>query len=252
MNDEVFNKLLDIFNGRTGNEFSADELKIIEKEGEQRYKRSIPPGYKDNAKDINKYGDLIIWKELLSFSKEKSVDVIFVTEDKKEDWWFIDHGKTIGPRVELRKEFSKETGRKFHMYTMDRFLSIVAEKLKETVDTDTIAEVKSLSSNTQIPNVLSNDSFYVLSEREQSEVDAINRKIGIINNKHRKRESTIIRLLKKKKNDSLTNSEEIELKNCMHYNYMDEILIEQLNGKIDEIYKTNYEYKEILKKMKYK
>ena len=45
--------------------FTEEEIWDIEQEGALRYEQCIPPGYSDKDKDINKYGDLIIWKELL-------------------------------------------------------------------------------------------------------------------------------------------------------------------------------------------
>lgn len=47
--------------------FSQEKLYAICEEGEERYKKSIPPGFKDaKEKDgIRKYSDLIIWKEII-------------------------------------------------------------------------------------------------------------------------------------------------------------------------------------------
>lgn len=111
-NDEVFNKLLELFDGKTGKAFNIEERENIEQEGEKRYEEKMPPGYKDNKKTENKYGDLLVWKEILGYSTTQSVDIIFVTHDQKEDWWNINHGKNIGPRIELRKEFYEKTGRR--------------------------------------------------------------------------------------------------------------------------------------------
>lgn len=90
--------------------FSMDELYQLCEEGERRYERSVPPGYKDKKdKDgMRKYGDLIWWKEVLRFAKNYRKNVVLVTDDIKEDWWRIDNNN-YRFREELIKEFAKET-----------------------------------------------------------------------------------------------------------------------------------------------
>ena len=101
----------------------------------------MPPGYMDNKKTENKYGDLLVWKEILDYATTQSVDIIFVTHDQKEDWWNTNHGKKIGPRIELRKEFYEKTGQRFHMYTMPSFLSFFTKNKENSIDKETIDEV---------------------------------------------------------------------------------------------------------------
>lgn len=146
-NDKIFTKLLELFDGKTGKEISSEDRRKIEKEGEERFERKTPPGYKDNAKTDNKYGDLFVWKEIIQYSKSHSVDVVFITHDRKEDWWNTCAGKTIGPRVELRKEFYQETQRRFHMYTMTSFLSLINDIKKDSIDKKTIQEVETITKN---------------------------------------------------------------------------------------------------------
>lgn len=64
-------------------------------EGETRISHRLPPGFKDAAKTENKYGDLIIWLEILEHLKAnkelppkdgKPWDVLFVSNDEKSDW----------------------------------------------------------------------------------------------------------------------------------------------------------------------
>ena len=63
------------------------EIKFIDilrwcEEGENRYKQKTPPGYMDGkCKDgPRKYGDFIIWKEMLLFAKNNNKNIIFVTK----------------------------------------------------------------------------------------------------------------------------------------------------------------------------
>ncbi|WP_320129596.1 PIN-like domain-containing protein [uncultured Sphaerochaeta sp.] len=88
----------------------TEKLKLYE-QAEFRFRNQIPPGYKDNGKKgIGRYSDFIIWKEMIKATneifKEESGwhEVVFITNDKKEDW-FSDDSK-----VKLKSEFEEETG----------------------------------------------------------------------------------------------------------------------------------------------
>ena len=90
--------------------YTMSELYDICDEGEKRYGKKTPPGYKDEkAKDgFRKYSDLIWWKEVIRFAKENKKNIILVTDDIKEDWWVVEDS-THKFREELFKEFEKET-----------------------------------------------------------------------------------------------------------------------------------------------
>lgn len=144
--DEILDKILTIFDGRVGSQIDDKELNVIKEEGEKRYKQSIPPGFKDDKKkknsedDNNAYGDLIIWKQIIKYAKENGVGIVYVTHDQKEDWWNITKGKTIGPRIELRKEFITETNQEFHMYSMDGFINTYNKMNENQIDKSAIIQ----------------------------------------------------------------------------------------------------------------
>lgn len=59
------------------------------REGDVRQSHRMPPGYKDVGKDENKYGDLIIWFEILEFAqanKDRFQKIVILTNDAKADW----------------------------------------------------------------------------------------------------------------------------------------------------------------------
>ncbi|WP_187102917.1 PIN-like domain-containing protein [Fusobacterium polymorphum] len=94
-------------NKQIGKKISFNEqLKII-KEGELRYKYKLPPGFKDDKKEgIEKFGDLFIWKEILRLPTNKSINnIIFITNDEKDDWWNKDEHGYLEIRKELLDEF---------------------------------------------------------------------------------------------------------------------------------------------------
>jgi hypothetical protein len=143
--DQILPKITELFNGKIGEDYSETEYDQIYKEGEKRYELNIPPGFSDkaNKKSMDKknlYGDLILWKQLISYSKKNNKTIIFVTDDRKEDWWYKCKGETICPREELIKEFFNETGFRVMIYQADTFLRI-ANKRKETIKEKSINEV---------------------------------------------------------------------------------------------------------------
>ncbi|MBK1895794.1 PIN-like domain-containing protein [Chryseobacterium paridis] len=142
--DTILDSISNIFiDKKIGVPFNKKEIGEIEKEGNERYLNKIPPGYKDNDKKTNKFGDLIIWKELLKESKNKSKPFIFIIDDVKEDWWLRTNGQTLSPRPELLQESYQESNQLFHLYTTDRFLEFASQS--EEIQQETIDEVKEIN-----------------------------------------------------------------------------------------------------------
>lgn len=160
-NDEIQNSIATLFNKNTGTPFTREELEKILKEGEERYKEKIPPGFKDGSKHSDsevfnekckKYGDFIVWTQVIGKSKEVGRSMIFVTDDRKEDWWTIFKGKTLGPRPELIKEFKEKTNNSFYMYQADRFLELARENLNEDVSEEIVKEIREVRRRDKIAN----------------------------------------------------------------------------------------------------
>jgi hypothetical protein len=125
-----FNKVTELFAGRVGAKPSAESIAAIQKEGEERYAKKIPPGFEDAKKSADagdKFGDLIIWKHMIEKATADKRPMIFVTDDGKSDWWYIHRGKKVGPHPELVEEFLSATGQQFHIYELLQFLRYAAE-----------------------------------------------------------------------------------------------------------------------------
>lgn len=127
-------RLTELFKGRVGARLKPEQMSAIKKEGEDRYARKVPPGYKDARKDageFDKYGDLIIWKDLIAKAKVDKRPIIFISDDAKEDWWWIHRGRKLGARPELLEEFHAMAEQDFHIYEFTQFLRIAAERHPE-------------------------------------------------------------------------------------------------------------------------
>lgn len=148
--DTVLERLTILYENKVGKPFTEEQLDKIYKEGEVRYKKEMPPGFKDldSKKDLGNqriYGDLIIWKQLIEYAKDKKKPIILITDDRKEDWWTKEGGETIRPRQELIKEFFDQSGIRILIYSSDRFLKFAKDRrLIDEVADDSISEVREI------------------------------------------------------------------------------------------------------------
>lgn len=119
-------------NGQYGDPYTLQETLALYQEGELRYRYQIPPGYMDISKDDRdhnnqkKFGDLIIWKQMLDKAKEDKSSLIFVTNDKKEDWWDYEKDEIVGARKELNQEFREFVKEDFLMINSSLFIHYVS------------------------------------------------------------------------------------------------------------------------------
>lgn len=145
--DPIYNKISELFENRITEPFTIESLDKIYKEGEERYKMKIPPGFEDEkTKDgTRKFGDLILWKQVIEKAKELKKDVILITDERKIDWWWkIKDGRNMGPRQELVEEIKNQANVDFHMYSSERFLSYGQSFLKEQINQKALQEIQAM------------------------------------------------------------------------------------------------------------
>lgn len=127
--DIVRNLIQEIINNKNLlDDFTIDEIYLLCAEGEKRFKDEIPPGFKDDKtkKGVQAYGDFLIWKEALNYCSKNQLDLIFVTDDEKPDWYTIEKSQRKGFREELLTEFAKVTKQSVVGVTSKEFFSAVA------------------------------------------------------------------------------------------------------------------------------
>lgn len=184
--DPQLSRLESIFDSRIGPKpDNSEAIKEIIKEGRERYKSKIPPGYKDSAKESEpdnvysyagityerQFGDLFVWKQLIQHVKaEKIKNVIFVTDDNKEDWWQITQGKTISFRYELIDEILRETDLvNFKAYSLLGFLNDATKYVEDSVSADTIEDI-SLNYNSEINQ---SEKEFNITDKEIANLDKV-------------------------------------------------------------------------------
>lgn len=162
--DSIRAQIDDCFKGKVGSAFSQEKLEEIYKEGEKRYENKIPPGFKDSAKNPGtdyfykgneykrKFGDLILWKQIIEKASDENIkNVIFITDDEKEDWWYIakeNGNKAMGPLANLTHEII-ENGKidLFHMYNTSAFFQAAKEFTSVEVQDVSINEIRLIHEN---------------------------------------------------------------------------------------------------------
>lgn len=143
--DPLFARIEELFGTQIGKGFESKTLEQIKKDGEIRYQREIPPGYKDLGQKPDPYGDLIIWKELIERAKSQKKGIVFVTDDAKEDWVNKQGQKKLGPRLELVKEMFDEAGQQFHSYDSPQFHRYAKKLLEEKPRPESIQEAEEIN-----------------------------------------------------------------------------------------------------------
>jgi hypothetical protein len=163
--DPIRDKLDSLFTGKVGvRPTSQAELDVLTADGEERFTRKIPPGFADASKEKNpneaifihdklnyqrKFGDLILWRQLINHVKDNgSSSVILVTADKKDDWWWREQGKTVGPHPELVCEIHDQGALgSFWMYSADQFLDHASRFAKIRISDKAVAEVQGVTAS---------------------------------------------------------------------------------------------------------
>ena len=140
--DYILEKLLTLFDGKVGEPNNTDNLQKLYREGEERYKQEKPPGFMDakEKEDEQKYGDFILWRQILDFAKARSCSIVLVTGEKKEDWWTKKGHAIVSPHFGLRREFQEQVNQLFWMYQTQRFIGIAKEKLEIEISPRSIEE----------------------------------------------------------------------------------------------------------------
>lgn len=138
---EALTRLLD---GKIGRPYAEDRLRQIFKEGEERYSKLTPPGYKDaKTKEGDKaFGDLVLWYQVIDKATSEKVPIVLVTDDVKEDWWWRHEGKSIGPNPDLVEEIRNKAGVAFYMYVSDQFMVYARQYLNQNIDQKAIDEIR--------------------------------------------------------------------------------------------------------------
>lgn len=156
-------EIKDIFEDRILNSNIYSIVSDIENRAANRYRHNLPPGFRDENKEKNPCGDLIIWEEILQYcNKNNILKAIFLTRDKKRDFVYsvdvADHHCKLTD-VRLVDEFSLYTN-------SDQFYIIDIEKLITIFSQCKPGDFGALAQAIQIENVKKEDKISQLEANE--------------------------------------------------------------------------------------
>lgn len=104
----------------------------------QRYSQKRPPGYADASKPDGGIGDLLIWRSILRLGEERKQHCVFVSSDRKRDWWGQSSGP-FQPRLELIEEYRVASkGQTLHLALLGDVLDLIG------ATPETVKEVRSI------------------------------------------------------------------------------------------------------------
>lgn len=149
-NDDILDDLIKLYENKIGRKYSHDELKDVSKEAIEKSYYTLLPGLSevDTNKTTNTYGDYINYFSIIDYSKEKNADIIYITNDSKEDWGYKVNGQfRYNPTI--YEDFYTRTNNKLLIIKFEEFINTIDEYIKDLpeLSEDTKEALKQVSSN---------------------------------------------------------------------------------------------------------
>ncbi len=162
--DGIWSEIINIMEGRVGERLTDERMEEVRKEGPKRYTSEVPPGYEDiNKPGERKYGDLILWFQMIDKARDSQNPILLVTDDRKEDWWQRSGGNAVEPHPDLVNEMNHEAGVLLHMMLPLDFLKWAGPKLNQEISQEAADEIEDLRSLEESEEALHEDPTVVTS-----------------------------------------------------------------------------------------
>lgn len=158
--EKLHDQVVEILAGKTGAGFDDKRLAQIYEEAEQRFKVQRPPGFGDIKKPVpDRYGDVVMWFQIIEYAKTEKKPLIFVTDDRKDDWWLKKSGKTVSPRPELLEEFDAAAKVRFYMYQSEQFIERALEFFDIEDRQSAVEEIQEIRKQDEAQEAKQNTAF---------------------------------------------------------------------------------------------
>jgi hypothetical protein len=167
--DQILAQLDEILAGRVTLPLGEEEWSKCVQEGKRRIDAKEPPGFMDAKKEQDNLpeggkeqdnlpeggaGDYLIWYQATRYAKERDRDLLIVTRDKKEDWWWRQRSNFLGPNPKLALEYHELTGKRLFLMRPAQLLeraSVLEIEVDQasSADADRVAEIEERRSAAQ-------------------------------------------------------------------------------------------------------
>lgn len=152
--DSLLDRIMETFDSRVGDDPTREEWVEIRKLGEARRVSKTPPGYLDGDKDGDKkYGDYLLWHQILQYAQISAKPMILVTSERKEDWWEKQGGQTVGPRSELLEEAATVAGQRILIYQTDQFLKFALDHIGDQADASSVDDIREIDAQRTLKSI---------------------------------------------------------------------------------------------------
>lgn len=136
--DRVLKRLAVLLNGKVLAQPPQDEWTQLIADGKRRVEEQQPPGYLDADKDDDHpegpAGDFLVYRQACEEANRRKLDLVIITGDEKDDWWWRHRSVVIGPRQEMTKEFFDLSGGRRLFLLRPRDLLLRSAALDVTVN----------------------------------------------------------------------------------------------------------------------
>ncbi|MBM7478741.1 PIN-like domain-containing protein [Oerskovia jenensis] len=150
--DKLLDRIETLLDGRVGTAPSAKlTRKRVRKFVTIRAPERIPPGFSDISKiatsgPTDAAGDFLVWCEMLQYARTSKSNVVFVTDDGKEDWWEKGgDGVPTRPLPALLAEFARKTGQNYYQVSTESLMRWARDSLNAEVSTANLTEESAIS-----------------------------------------------------------------------------------------------------------
>ncbi len=126
--DAIIAALSACFEGKVGSPLDEAAWSEAVAEGQRRADALEPPGYMDADKADSQLpegpaGDYLVWVQATTEAVRRGQDVVLVTGDEKDDWWWRHRGHLLGARPELVSEYKALSGKRLFLLTPRELLA---------------------------------------------------------------------------------------------------------------------------------
>lgn len=179
--DEIWQVVVEIVGDSVGDGLSPIRMQEVLDTGPRRYESKVPPGYEDAKKPgDDKFGDLILWFETIDKAKETNKPILFVTDDRKEDWW-SKSGKVSYPHPNLGNEMHRVAGVLYHMFMPLDLMKWAGPRVDQEISDEAAVEVEELEpldDVTEASDLVDRDLFNLLIHPDYGQVIGVEDLLG--------------------------------------------------------------------------
>lgn len=155
-------RINNLFSKKIGEPYEEAILNEIYIQANDRYLQQIPPGYCAESHPTKRimYHDMIVWKQIQKHAQIEKTDIIMITGQTREDWFYVINNDIISPRQEIINEFRKETNQSFYCLKSTDFIKECNIRFKIGNERTAKNLIESLSMNNNFTSSFNHNTVF--------------------------------------------------------------------------------------------